>query len=148
MTLRIQDTRSRDVQRCRKGIFSNSRCTLDSGFSQFTVVIVSFSRTDNLIKVASHLRKSNFVHEILIVWNNLEEPCPPVLYGLARCIQQEENLVHNRFAIWKGVHTEAVLHWCGHAVSSSLSYRCRSDDDVLVPLKDIEAAFKIWRSCL
>jgi hypothetical protein len=83
---------------------------LASDTERFTVVIVSQKRRDNLLKIARHLHKSDFVHEILVAWNNVDEPCPEEIAPLARCVQQEANLVHNRFGIWPEVKTEAVLH--------------------------------------
>jgi hypothetical protein len=45
-------------------------------FSQFTVVIVSFARVDTLIKIVKHLQHSNYVREIIVVWNNLDVGSP------------------------------------------------------------------------
>ncbi|KAM0755306.1 nucleotide-diphospho-sugar transferase [Meredithblackwellia eburnea MCA 4105] len=100
---------------------------------QFTVVIVSFMRIDTIVKIAKHLQHSNYVKEIVVAWNNIENPCPPELDELpwVKCFQQEANLVHNRFGIWPEVSTEAVLHY---------------DDDLLAPIEHLEAAFQIWRS--
>ncbi|KAM0754820.1 nucleotide-diphospho-sugar transferase [Meredithblackwellia eburnea MCA 4105] len=99
---------------------------------QFTVVIVSFMRVDTIVKIAKHLQRSLYVKEIVVAWNNVFKPCPEELSELpwVRCIQQEANLVHNRFLIWPNITTEAVLHY---------------DDDVIAPLEDLEAAFSLWK---
>lgn len=99
---------------------------------QFTVVIVAFARIDTLIKIAKHLEHSRYIKEILVAWNNQDVPCPQEVSDLpwVRCLQQEANLVHNRFGIWNEVSTEAVLHY---------------DDDLVAPIEDLEAAFQIWR---
>ncbi|KAM0751235.1 nucleotide-diphospho-sugar transferase [Meredithblackwellia eburnea MCA 4105] len=99
---------------------------------QFTVVIVSFMRVDTIVKIAKHLQRSLYVKEIVVAWNNVFKACPEELTSLpwVRCIQQEANLVHNRFLIWPNISTEAVLHY---------------DDDVIAPLEDLEAAFSLWK---
>lgn len=44
----------------------------DIPFSQFTVVIVSFTRVDTLLQIAQNLQRSIYVKEILLAWNDLE----------------------------------------------------------------------------
>ncbi|KEI36118.1 glycosyltransferase family 64 protein [Mixia osmundae IAM 14324] len=82
------------------------------------------------MRIAHHLRKSNLIRDIIIAWNNQDHPCPASLQHLATCVQQESNLVHNRFRVWQHVATDAVLHY---------------DDDLIIPLADLEAGFRIWR---
>mgnify|MGYP001590990836 CR=1 len=33
-------------------------------------MIASYNRVDNLLQIAAHLRRSIYVKEILVVWNN------------------------------------------------------------------------------
>eukprot|EP01135_Chromosphaera_perkinsii_P005778 Nk52_evm3s361 gene=Nk52_evmTU3s361 len=96
----------------------------------FTTVIVSFSRVDTLKQVVDNVRKSPFLKEILVVWNNMEKPCPVFDDPRkVRCLQQKENLVHNRFTIWPEISTEAVFH---------------IDDDTYLPVEEINQGFRLW----
>ncbi|KEI39460.1 glycosyltransferase family 64 protein [Mixia osmundae IAM 14324] len=114
---------------CTEGIWTSDE-SLSHHEEQFTVVIVSHAREDNLMRIAHHLRESNLIRDIIIAWNNQDHPCPASLQHLAICVQQESNLVHNRFKVWQHVVTDAVLHY---------------DDDIIIPLADLEAGFRIWR---
>jgi len=100
-----------------------------SGVERFTVVLTSFSRTDNLLRIVQHLRKSDYVKEVVLVWNNVNASCPASVASLVRCFPQSDNYVHNRFAVWSSITTDGVL---------------QHDDDILVPLDDLEYAFKLW----
>jgi len=105
---------------------------VSASVEQMTVVIASFARVDNLLRIAQHLQKSSYIKELVVVWNNLYLPCPAKVVALpfVRCIPQDANFVHNRFSIWPEIRTEAVLHY---------------DDDILAPVEDLEEAFQIWR---
>ncbi len=65
---------------------------------QYTMVITSFARNDTLHQIVKHVLTSNYLKEVVIVWNNLDIPCPRELVKLdrVRCLQQSKNLVHNR----------------------------------------------------
>ena len=100
-----------------------------SGVEKFTVVLTSFMRVDNLLRIVQHLRKSDYIREVVLVWNNQNASCPAEVAQLVRCFPQPDNFVHNRFRPWSHITTDAVL---------------QHDDDILVPLLDLENAFKLW----
>ena len=102
---------------------------LRTGQEQFTVVLTSFMREDNLLRIVQHLRKSDYIKEVLLVWNRANASCPINIAPLVRCFPQSHNFVHNRFSPWPNITTDAVLQY---------------DDDVLAPLIDLENAFKLW----
>eukprot|EP01137_Pigoraptor_chileana_P023685 Opistho-2@90398 len=123
---------SAEVKRqvCDAAVITDLDLRLDDPASQFTVIITSHLRVDNLAGIANHLLRSDYVKEILLVWNNAGGACPTAVQGLMRCLPQTHNYVHNRFAVWDEVTTDAVL---------------QHDDDILIPLHEMEDGFKIWR---
>ena len=114
---------------CPSQVVWTDNMRMRSGQEKFTVVLTSFSRTDSLLRIVQHLRKSDFVKEVVLVWNNVNASCPSSVASLVRCLPQSDNFVHNRFVVWNEISTDGVL---------------QHDDDILVPLDDIEYAFKLW----
>jgi hypothetical protein len=78
---------------CREVVWTDLHRQEDE---KFTVVILSFIRVDNVRRIVKNLSNSVKIAEIIIVWNNLDAPCPSDL-ELATCYQQSTNLVHNRY---------------------------------------------------
>lgn len=74
------------------------------------------------------------------LWRSLLQvgaPCPQIIESVAaevgvelRCIRREENDVQARLLIASEISTDAVLH---------------HDDDVLIRLKDISLALRVWK---
>ena len=120
---------STESEECGRHQVWTDNMRMRSGVEKFTVVLTSFMRVDNLLKIVQHLRKSDYVEEIVLVWNNQNASCPESISSLVRCFQQPDNYVHNRFRPWNEIRTDAVL---------------QHDDDIIVPLVDLENAFKIW----
>ena len=114
---------------CPRQVVWTDNTRMRSGQEKFTVVLTSFMREDNLLRIVQHLRKSDFIKEVLLVWNNVNVSCPASVAALVRCFAQSDNFVHNRFSVWDQITTDAVL---------------QHDDDILVPLDDLEYAFKLW----
>jgi len=83
-------------QLCNQVVITDLNLRVDDPRAQFTVVVTSFKRVDNLVRIVNHLRRSDYIKEVLLVWNSLE-PCPPSLAGRVRCFPQPDNYVHNRY---------------------------------------------------
>jgi lipopolysaccharide biosynthesis glycosyltransferase len=99
--------------------------------SQFTVIICVFRRLDIYETILEYVLTSNFVLEVLLVWNEDMAPCPETdqWSGRVRCISMPENFVDNRFKVWREIRTEAVLH---------------HDDDIFISKDQFEPAFRLW----
>ena len=81
-------------------IFSKPAIDMDS--EKFTIVMMSYKRTNILAKVLIHYCKTPRLQEIVVIWNNVDNPVPQGLRNLScevplKFIQETENRMTNRF---------------------------------------------------
>lgn len=107
----------------------------EAGEEQYAIVVMTFNRTEQLAQILSHYAPLPRLGEIYVVWNNVGEE-PPVEELEARVgrpvtvLPQEVNSFNNRFQPIPEMRAEAVLMF---------------DDDLTLPLDEIELAFDVWR---
>ena len=97
---------------------------------KFTVLLLSSEHEHHLPRLVKHLRKCDFIREIVLLWRQTNQSaCPQQLDELVRCSPLSSRTSGSRLAAWVDVNTEAVLH---------------HSDDLMAPIRDLEAAFKLW----
>jgi len=81
-------------------IFSRPAVNMDS--ENFTIVMMTYKRTNVLLKVLSHHCKTPRLQGIVVIWNNVQAPVPENLQKFPcqvplKFIQETENRMTNRF---------------------------------------------------
>ncbi|RUS13777.1 glycosyl transferase family 64 domain-containing protein [Endogone sp. FLAS-F59071] len=107
---------------------------------KFTVLISTYNpeRIAYLAKLIQHYAESSKVHSIFITWHNPNLPISRSLLNLRkslrvplRFLRQDFDSLNNRFNPIANLRTTAVYI---------------SDDDIRIPVDDLEFAFETWRT--
>eukprot|EP00040_Diaphanoeca_grandis_P017496 m.91368 g.91368 ORF g.91368 m.91368 type:complete len:644 (+) comp26461_c0_seq1:156-2087(+) len=104
----------------------------------FTLVIVTMGKQKStLLEVIEHVSESGFMHEAILVWNDLQSPCPIDVIDHFKhrnikviCLKQAKNEMQNRLLVADYIATEGVLH---------------HDDDAMIRQQDMLLAFRVWQ---
>eukprot|EP00127_Corallochytrium_limacisporum_P002272 Clim_evm60s109 gene=Clim_evmTU60s109 len=101
---------------------------------QCTIVVSQFyeQRLPVLREILGIYLKSEYVHEAIVMWNNMEVKPDPARVSTAknvRHIQYSTGSLNNRFLPHKGIKTECVIVM---------------DDDIWMPLEDFNSAIEAW----
>lgn len=116
--------------------------TLDGNLNeeQFTIVILTFKREQNLLNLLETYVNLAYLNSILIIWNEINtEPSKEFKLKFKsqidskriRIIKSERNSLNNRFIPYDLIETDAIL---------SL------DDDLMLRPDEILFAFRVWRT--
>ncbi|KAJ3044398.1 Exostoses (Multiple)-like 3 [Rhizophlyctis rosea] len=108
-------------------------------YEKYSVLVGTWDRIDILIKMIDHYRSSELIHTIFITWHNPNAPIPDLLQQAAEpqsgpkveFLPQTTDSLNNRFNPIRRLKTRAVFI---------------ADEDIRVPIEDIDLAFKVWRS--
>lgn len=100
----------------------------------FTVVILTYKRTEVLVRLLDSLSSLLYVDKFLVVWNTPDDPPTeqdwPVLPAPLQVVRGKGNSLNNRFLPFENIRTEGVF--------------CL-DDDISITTEEIEMAFRVWR---
>lgn len=102
---------------------------------QFTVVLLTYERTQMLLKTLERFRGMPYVNKYLIVWNSVNRPPTadiawPDMGAPLVVLNVKRNSLNNRFLPFDQIETDAIL---------SL------DDDSPLRQDEIIFAFRVWR---
>eukprot|EP00003_Mantamonas_plastica_P022404 TRINITY_DN379_c0_g2_i1.p1 TRINITY_DN379_c0_g2~~TRINITY_DN379_c0_g2_i1.p1 ORF type:complete len:357 (-),score=73.81 TRINITY_DN379_c0_g2_i1:32-1102(-) len=102
---------------------------------KFTVFILNYDRDALAKRLVKHYAKSERVDRILLSWNNLERTPPSPSYFEAGSkpffiVREARNTLNNRFRPNSLIQTDCVFN---------------VDDDIEIPIDDLEFAFSIWQ---
>ena len=122
---------------CTLAVYPLSAFKSDSQL--FSIIILSFNRSDLLLRLLNHYSAVANLEQIIVVWNDASQR-PPVedWHELmphpvpTKFIIQSENKLRNRFNAFTEINTSAVL---------------LLDDDILASSQDVAFAFRTWQVC-
>lgn len=101
---------------------------------QFTVVMLTYERSDVLIKAITRLKGLPYLNKVLVVWNNPAPPSEnlgwPEIGVPVVVVKMSKNSLNNRFLPFQAIETEAVLS---------------IDDDSHLRHDEIVFGFRVWR---
>lgn len=109
---------------------------------QFTVILLTYERLENLIKTLDRLKGMPYVNKYLVIWNSITRPpsiaaaqqnlsWPPKNLGAPlKVLKVDRNSLNNRFLPFDEIETDAIL---------SL------DDDSPLRQDELVFAFRVWR---
>lgn len=120
---------------CTLAVYPLSAFKSDSQL--FSIIILSFNRSDLLLRLLNHYSAVANLEQIIVVWNDASQR-PPVedWHELmphpvpTKFIIQSENKLRNRFNAFTEINTSAVL---------------LLDDDILASSQDVAFAFRTWQ---
>ncbi|XP_052763160.1 exostosin-like 3 isoform X2 [Mya arenaria] len=101
---------------------------------QFTMVMLTYERSDVLIKAITRLKGLPYLNKVIVVWNNPSMPSEnlgwPEIGVPVVVIKMAKNSLNNRFLPFEAIETEAVLS---------------IDDDSHLRHDEIVFGFRVWR---
>ncbi|KAH8311749.1 hypothetical protein KR044_007870, partial [Drosophila immigrans] len=101
---------------------------------QFTIVILTYERSQLLMRLLSSLQGLPHLHKVVVVWNSPQPPLDdlswPVVGVPVSVVRAPRNSLNNRFLPFDVIETEAVFS---------------VDDDAHLQHDEILFAFRIWR---
>ncbi|XP_052236593.1 exostosin-like 3 [Dreissena polymorpha] len=101
---------------------------------QFTIVMLTYERSDVLIKAVTRLKGLPHLNKVIVVWNNPTVPSEnlgwPEIGVPVVVVKMAKNSLNNRFLPFEDIQTEAVLS---------------IDDDSHLRHDEIVFGFRVWR---
>lgn len=102
----------------------------------FTTVILTYDRVNMLFEAIKSVAKSPSLAKVLVVWNNVEKPPPPVeewprIKKPIQVIRSKQNKLSNRFFPYSEIQTSAVL--------------ALDDDITMLTADELEFGYKAWQ---
>ncbi|XP_045181554.2 exostosin-like 3 [Mercenaria mercenaria] len=101
---------------------------------QFTMVMLTYERSDVLIKAITRLKGLPYLNKVIVVWNNPAVPSEnlgwPDIGVPVVVVKMSKNSLNNRFLPFEAIETEAVLS---------------IDDDSHLRHDEIVFGFRVWR---
>eukprot|EP00948_MAST-09A_sp_MAST-9A-sp1_P000764 g764.t1 len=104
--------------------------------SMYTVYIITFDRDKLVKRIIEHYAKSNLVDAIVVSWNNIDRDPPAIDSFETRgktlhFIRETTDSLNNRFRPHPDIiRTKAIFN---------------IDDDIIVPIEQVEFAFRVWQ---
>lgn len=107
----------------------------DHSHEQFTIVLLTYERTNMLMKTLERLKGLAYLNKIIVVWNGVHRRPPADLIwpdvGVPIVVARaERNSLNNRFLPFDSIQTEAIFSM---------------DDDSPLRPDEIIFAFRVWR---
>lgn len=101
---------------------------------QFTMVLLTYERSDVLIKAITRLKGLPYLNKVIVVWNNPAPPSEnlgwPEIGVPVIVLKMSKNSLNNRFLPFEAIETEAILS---------------IDDDSHLRHDEIVFGFRVWR---
>ncbi|KAL4218501.1 Exostoses (Multiple)-like 3 [Mactra antiquata] len=101
---------------------------------QFTMVMLTYERSDVLIKAITRLKGLPYLNKVIVVWNNPSVPSEnlgwPDIGVPVVVVKMSKNSLNNRFLPFEAIETECILS---------------IDDDSHLRHDEIVFGFRVWR---